>query len=124
MALLKGTVIQGCRHFTQSMTKFPEVFSRATGEALFPGTLNVDVGRPISIQEEFRIPGRDINEPGQDLLFERCAINGIPAYRIRPFVLATGQGGHGDHILEIVCATRIPNVTSGSLVEITLFRQL
>ena len=33
---------------------------------------------------------RRINEPGQDLLIERCRINEIPAYRIRPLDLATG----------------------------------
>jgi CTP-dependent riboflavin kinase len=112
--ILQGTVVRGCGHFTLRMLNFPEAFSNATAETLFPGTLNVDVGRPIEIRQDFRILGKDINEPTQDLLFERCAINGIPAYRIRPIVLMTGQGGHGDHIIEVACAERIPNVAYGT----------
>jgi CTP-dependent riboflavin kinase len=122
--ILKGSVCpagQGCKHFSKRMTEYPAVFEQATGEHLFPGTLNVDVGKPIPVCEHFRIRGPEINEPGQDLLFEVCRINGIWAYRIRPLD-AAGGGGHGDHILEITCSQKIPNVSPGSDVEIELFR--
>jgi hypothetical protein len=33
-----------------------------------------------------------------------------------------GNGGHGDHILEITCNRKIPNVPPGAQVEIALFR--
>jgi len=97
-----------------------EVFERATGERLYPGTLNVNVGQQIPIKEHFRIRGAEINEPEQDLLFEVCRINGLWAYRIRPFD-AVGGGGHGDEILEIACSKKIPNVGPGVEVEIALF---
>jgi CTP-dependent riboflavin kinase len=125
MIILKGLVCpegQGLRHFSKRMTEYPEVFEKATGERLFPGTLNVNVGKPIRVREHFRIRGTEINEPEQDLLFEVCRINRIWAYRIRPFQLATGEGGHGDHILEITCSQRIPNVGPGSEVEIAFLR--
>jgi CTP-dependent riboflavin kinase len=122
--ILNGIVVRGCGHFTHRMATFPDVFYRATGESLFPGTLNVDVGRKIRIKEDFRIPGIDIDEPEQDLLFEKCLINEIPSYRIRPYHLTTGEGGHGDHILEIACANKIPNVGYGTSVEIRLFREI
>jgi len=80
-SILKGTVVSGCGHFTQRMKRYPDVFSEATGEKLFEGTLNVDVGRTVKIREDFRISGANICEPTQDLLFEKCQINGIPAYR-------------------------------------------
>lgn len=98
---LKGKVVRGCGHFEQRTNSFPDVFLRAMAVALHLGTLNVDVGSPIKIKEEFRIRGVDIDEPTQDLLFERCVINGIPGFRIRPFDIATGAGGHGDNVLEI-----------------------
>jgi len=111
MIILKGPVspeARGMKHFSRRMTEYPKVFEKATGERLYPGTLNVNVGRRNPVREHFRIRGTEINEPEQDLLFEVCRINQIWAYRIRPFHLATGEGGHGDHIIEIACSQKIP----------------
>jgi CTP-dependent riboflavin kinase len=122
MIILKGSVCpedQGYKHFSKRMTEYPEVFERATGEHLFPGTLNVNVCKAIPIREHFRIHVKELNEP-EEFLFEMCRINGIWAYRIRPFN-AKGGGGHGDHIIEIACSQRIPNVHPGTDVEIALF---
>jgi hypothetical protein len=123
MIILKGLVCpdeQGLKHFSRRMSQYPEAFERATGEQLYPGTLNVNVGQPIQIKEHFRIRGAEINEPDQDLPFEVCRINGLWAYRIRPLD-AMGGGGHGDHIFEIACSMKIPNVGPGADVEIALF---
>lgn len=125
MLILKGYVCRGgecagLKHFSSRMNQYPEVFERATGEKLFPGTLNVNVGEPIAIKEHFRIHGTELNEP-EDFLFEVCRINGIWAYRIRPLD-PLGNGGHGDHILEISCHREIPNVPPGAEVEIAFFR--
>ncbi len=119
---LRGTVVSGCGDFRRRMEGFPDVFHRAMGYAPYPGTLNVDVGLPIKIKEEFRIQGVEINEPTQDLLFERCAINGIYGFRIRPFDTATGCGGHGDKVFEIACDRQVPAATIGAVVQVTLFR--
>jgi CTP-dependent riboflavin kinase len=116
-------VSRGQGHFTQRMTQFPHVFEEATGEKLITGTLNVQVGKRILIREHFRIPGARIQEPEQDLLFEVCRINGLLwGYRIRPYQLLTGEGGHGDDVLEITCSTRIPNASPGSEVIVEFFR--
>ena len=125
MLILAGHVCRdgegaGLKHFSRRMNQYAEVFERATGEKLFPGTLNVNVGEPIPIKEHFRIHGKDLNEP-EDFLFEVCRINGIWAYRIRPLD-AMGGGGHGDHIFEITCHHEIPNVLPGTEAEIALFR--
>jgi len=109
------------KDFSRRMREYPEVFEKATREHLFEGTLNVNVGKPIPVKEHFRIRGAEINEPEQDLLFEVCRINQIWAYRIRPFNLVTGGGGHGDHILEIASSREIPNVPPGTEVEIAFF---
>ena len=123
MVSLKGRVIRGCGDFGKRMTKFPELFERATGETLFPGTINVKVGGRIKIKEQFRIVGKDIDEPEQDLLFEKCLINNqFSAYRIRPYHLKTGTGGWGDDVLEIACSKEIMNVNHGAEIEITMFR--
>jgi CTP-dependent riboflavin kinase len=120
--IVRGKVVSGCGHFKERMTRQREVFERATGEELHPGTINVNVGQEIPIREVFRINGNDIGEPEQDLLFERCRINGYSAFRIRPYHLPTGGGGHGDHVLEIACAEVVPNTDLGNVVEVELFR--
>jgi CTP-dependent riboflavin kinase len=122
MVTLRGTVQPGVRHFKERMTNYAHIFERAVGERLYPGTINVKVPTPIPIRVEFRISGKDIGEPEQDLLFEKCLINGIRAYRIRPCNLKTGGGGHGDDVLEIACSIEVPCVAPGSSVEVTLFR--
>lgn len=104
------------------MTNYRDVFKEVTGKYLYPGTINVDVGKELPIRANFRIKGGDIGEPEQDLLFEHCSLNGHPAYRIRPYHLSTGQGGHGDHILEIACSKQLQNVEHGATVEVEFFR--
>jgi CTP-dependent riboflavin kinase len=72
-----GKVQKGVGDFRKRMTLYSGIFCQATGESLFPGTLNVKVDRKIPVREEFRILGKDINDPEQDLLFERCFVNAI-----------------------------------------------
>ncbi len=99
---VSGKVIHGTGAWRPRIERFPEVFRAHIGHPLFPGTLNVLLDAPLPILAQFRIPGAEIGEPEQDMLFERCRIDGIEAFRLRPFQPATGAGGHGDHILEIV----------------------
>jgi CTP-dependent riboflavin kinase len=123
MRILTGDIVDGVGDFRQRMTAYAHVFERATGERLFPGTLNVRVSEPVAAVEHFRIIGAEIGEPEQDLLFEICRINGVWAYRIRPFNLYNGSGGHGDHILEIAAAQELrPALGRAPVVEVALFR--
>lgn len=123
MRILTGAIVDGVGHFRQRMTVYPHVFERATGEKLFPGTLNVRVGENVPAVEHFRVVGAEIGEPEQDLLFEVCRINGMWAYRIRPFNLLDGTGGHGDHILEIASAQELrPTLARAPTVTVALFR--
>jgi CTP-dependent riboflavin kinase len=117
MIEVRGVIHEGSGDFTKRMTKFRDVFTRAVGEELFPGTLNEP-------REHFRIEGVHIDEPDQDLLFEICRVNGLWAYRIRPYRPADGGGGHGDHILEIACGIRLRKQAdfNGSDIRIAPFR--
>jgi len=120
--LLKGQVVKGCNHFQGRMTNYSEVFKNATGQDLYPGTINLKVPYAVTIREDFRIKGTEIGEPGQDFIFERCRIAGRDAFRIRPCSLQTGLGGHGDDTLEISCSERIPDVYVGAEFELEMFR--
>ena len=74
-------------------------------------------------REHFRISGRDIEEPEQDLLFEVVKVNGLWAYRIRPYHLPSGLGGHGDDVLEIASSQELrPLLAKAPLIEVALFR--
>jgi hypothetical protein len=123
MMMVHGRVTgRGCGDMAKRMNNYPEVFRKATGEALIAGTVNIDVGTPVPPREHFRIVAKDINEPiPQDLLFEVCRVNGIWAYRIRPLDLRNGSGGHGDHIIELSSSQKIPN-EPGTEVDIAFFR--
>jgi CTP-dependent riboflavin kinase len=125
--IVVGKVRNGLGHFRQRMTRYPEVFRNATGEDLYPGTLNIELDRQIPIKEEFRIRGTDIGEPDQDLLFEVCRLDNIRVFRIRPFNLESGGGGREDHVLEIAskyCLKEHLKLVEGSAVEITLLGDL
>jgi CTP-dependent riboflavin kinase len=117
---IRGTVERGCGHFRCRITDHPEAFREATGESLYAGTLNVNVGAEVPIQEHFRI--KDPADPSQNLLFEVCRVNGLWAYRIQPCHILTKEGGHGDGTIEIACAKEIPQAGPGSTVEIDFFR--
>ena len=128
MVIIKGRVVQGCGNFEKRLTRpdFRAAYRKATGEELCKGTLNVEVNKCIPVKEHFRIQSTEYDDPvhgpKQDLLFEICQINGLWAYRIRPYVLCTGAGGWGDHIIEIGCSQEIPDVPVGKEVQIALFR--
>lgn len=126
MALLKleGIIQSGKNHFSRRMQTYSTQFANATGQELYPGTLNVKIQRSLCIREHFRIKGATIDEPGQDLLFEICRINCKWAYRIRPLNLKRGTGGHGDSVLEIACTDRIKEngLSDGDIVVIEFFR--
>ncbi len=121
-----GRVITGWGAWRPRIEQFPDVFLEGTGVRLFPGTLNILLDEPLAIQAEFQILGARIGEPEQDMLFESCLVDGFAGWRLRPFQPATGLGGHGDHILEIVSATELrPRIADLDrvVVEFPLRRQ-
>jgi CTP-dependent riboflavin kinase len=122
MITLKGRVVEGARDFCWRMTEFAGAFREATGEYLYPGTLNVKVDREIPLKEQFRIKGYRIGQPGHDVLFEVCRINRLWAYRVRPCDLNIADGGHGDDVIEVICAQKIPNALPGNPVTLELLR--
>jgi CTP-dependent riboflavin kinase len=122
MLILKGRVVEGARDFCWRMTEFAPAFREATGEYLYPGTLNVKVDREIPLKEQFRIKGYKIGQPGHDVLFEVCRINRLWAYRVRSCDSKIADGGHGDDVIEIICAQKIPNALPGNPVTLELLR--
>src|SRR5688500_8592776 len=105
------------------MTTYPAIFEAATGQQLYPGTLNVKLVEKVTVKEHFRIVGASIGEPDQDLLFEICRLNGKWAYRVRPLNLKDGSGGHGDNVIEIACSEHLKGtgLKDGDSVEVEFF---
>ncbi len=118
--ILTGKVVKGSGEQRRRMKKFPEVFRVVLGKNFYPGTINVRVETPIKIKTAFRIPGELIEEPLMDLLFEKCEIKGLPAYRMRVFNRRSGYGSWGDEVLEIV-GEYLP-VCQNEKIKIKLFR--
>src|SRR5205814_10480664 len=86
MVILKGNIIPGIKDSEKRFKKsdFRAAYQKATGEDPPRGTLNVKVKGCIPIKEHFRIRGSEVSEQ-ENFLFEICRINGIWAYRIRPY---------------------------------------
>jgi CTP-dependent riboflavin kinase len=123
MFSVKGRIVTGVDDFRRRMTDFSDVFKKAAGEELYPGTLNVRIDRKIKIQPDFTMPGSEIEDRFQDFLFEKCLINGIQGFRIRPSNLQDPRlGGHGDNTLEIASPYFISNAEPDSEVEVTFFK--
>jgi hypothetical protein len=119
---IRGTVRTGLGHFARRMTEHAHVFAEAFGCPPRAGTINVKVDHPIRIQPESSIP--DPMDAKQELLIERCAINGLPAFRIRPSVIGRpALGGHGDDTLEISSCTEVPGIAPGAEVTVEFFRE-
>ena len=105
------------------MVKYPDAFEGATGEKLYPGTLNLRVTEEVPPRKHFVLSGSEIGEPQQDLWFEIVRVNGIWAYRIRPFQPLSGAGGHGDTVLEIAAAMQLrPTLSQAPKIAVELFR--
>ena len=119
-----GKIQTGSNQFTIRMTKYAAIFDDVTGQKLYAGTLNVKLEKPLSVCEHFRIVGRMIGEPEQDLLFENCRVNGHRAYRIRPYNLCDGSGGHSDDVIEIASEVHFRGLglKDGDEVDIEFFR--
>jgi len=49
---LKGRIVEDCKNLQRRMASFPDVFKKATGQELFPGTMNVRVDRQTKINVE------------------------------------------------------------------------
>lgn len=122
MIILKGRVVEGARNFCWRMTESAAAFRDATGEYLYPGTLNVKVEIAVPLKEQFRVKGKDVGVPGQDILFEICRINRLWAYRVCTSPRDSADPAHSDDIFEIICAQKIPNALPGSGVTIELLR--
>jgi hypothetical protein len=98
---------------------------KATGEVPVGGTLNLKLDRNVEIREHFRMPDPWKGER-QVLLFEVCRVLGTWAYRVRPLKLdGSGEGGHGDDTLEIMCTKWIMRNGSplqhGDYVDVEFF---
>jgi len=118
--IVEGHVIKGLNHFEPRLSKNRAAFEKTVGHALVAGTINVEIGEAIKVKEDLRLKGEEIGWH-EDFVFERCRINGYDGYRIRPMD-QNGDGGHGDHILEVSCAEQVPDVGVGADVVLELFR--
>lgn len=122
MRMTKGYVVEGDYQSQGIMFEFGDAFRAATGEYLYPGTLNVQVPRAIPIKEHFRIRACTSGIPNQDLLFEICRINRLWAYRIVRLDMKRGKRIHRNSLFEIICAQKLPNIYPGCKVVIELLR--
>lgn len=122
MFILRGSVTEGDARSQSMMLQFGDAFRAATGEYLYPGTLNVKLPRAIPIQPQFRIGAEHTGELGQELLFEICRVNRLWAYRMVRIRKRSGRPVRPNGLFEIVCAQKIPGILTGCKVIVELLR--
>lgn len=122
MRMIKGYVVQGDYQTQGVMFEFGAAFRAATGEYLYPGTLNVQTLLALPIKEHFRIRACNSGIPDQDLLFEICRINRMWGYRMVRLDVKKRKLVRKNGLFEIICAQKIPNIYPGCDVVIELLR--
>jgi CTP-dependent riboflavin kinase len=75
LRLSDATGRRTCGGFGKLITDNEEVFQRFFGEPLFPGSLNVDVPEPTSLQRDL-----DAGRPAPTLVVPRTALINMPSY--------------------------------------------
>ncbi len=99
MPSLVGHVESGIGDFSQWIVKLHDHYRRKTGLDLFPGTLNVRLGRP------YRLPPDPIRLEA-DEYGGRVSVNLVPCriFNRAAFILRTdaNERGDGDHPREVV----------------------
>ena len=93
MLRVSGRLQKGCGHFGPRMRKFAHLFQEATGERLFPGTLNVKMDRSVPFEEHFQIVelvGEEFGWQGP-VRFEICRIDRLWAYRIKGHLIPSSR---------------------------------
>jgi CTP-dependent riboflavin kinase len=121
--IVRGRIRTGIGAFKKIMSDHQDVFNKCLGMEVYPGNLNVELSEPLPVHEDCRIKGVEINRPCEDFVFERCVVAGRRAFRVRP-LNATGGGGHGDQVLELVSDVALRPLLSGreAAVDVEFFR--
>lgn len=116
---LRGFVTSGTGDLAHWMTRYADVFERATGVDLYPGSLNVMLDEPWTVQDA---PLRlEPPEYGVAMSIMPCTINGVAAFILRTDKNNAGSGDHPLTVVEVAAATHLRTtlgVDDGDEVEV------
>lgn len=103
-----GTVTSGIGDLASWMSRNERIYSEATGVALYPGSLNVELSEPWLVPEGARRlePG-DFDVGGVCMNIVPCSINGVPAFILRTDRNNAGTGNHPPTVVEIAAPVRL-----------------
>ena len=105
---LRGRVASGIGDLTKWMLPNREVYAAATGEDLYPGSLNVVLDVPWFVPAGAqRLEPSDFRVGGVGMSIVPCAINGLPAFILRSDRNNAGIGNHPPTVIEVAASVRL-----------------
>lgn len=103
------------------MTQYADVFERATGSRLYPGSLNV------ILDEDWTVEGSPLRleppEYGVAMSIVPCVINGVAGFILRTDKNDAGEGDHAPNVIEVAARVHLRSelaVADGDEVEVVL----
>ncbi|MPZ74554.1 MAG: DUF120 domain-containing protein [Nitriliruptorales bacterium] len=106
--VLRGRVARGIGDLARWMTQYSELFERKTGVRLYPGSLNVILDEPWTVDDAaLRL---EPPEYGVPMSIIPCEINGVRAFIVRTDKNDAGLGDHPPSVVEIAAATHLRTI--------------
>ncbi|WP_259070403.1 DUF120 domain-containing protein [Mucilaginibacter sp. X4EP1] len=123
MKVLKGKVVSGIGDFAYWIQKLEAWYTKKTGIALFPGTLNIELEFPYDLPANTIRLEKEEYGGTVSISMQPCTIFGHPSFILRTDKNAAGLGIHGLHIIEVASAIKFGDVyglKDGDMVEVIL----
>lgn len=99
--ILKGKVTKGLGKAKYWVGLVFDEFYKTTNIELFPGTLNIKLEKPYTLEPDFIIKKEKYGGT-ENVLVQKCRILGTEAYIVRAEKNQKGYGEHKQDILEVV----------------------
>ncbi|MDG2142527.1 MAG: DUF120 domain-containing protein [Planctomycetota bacterium] len=104
---LKGKVTQGIGDYGQWLAKYADVYRQATGIALFPGTLNLELPAPYDVPDGCqRIESADYGG-AVNVNLVPCRVFGRRAFILRTDANQNGTGPHPRTVIEVATDVKL-----------------
>ncbi len=118
---LRGRVGSGIGDLARWMRQYADVYERTTGVRLHPGSLNVVLDEPWTVENA---PIRlEPPEYGVAMSIVPCEINGVPGFILRTDKNDEGKGDHAPNVIEVAAAVHLRSIlgiSDGDEVEVVI----
>ena len=128
VVVLRGRVVSGIGDMSRWVRWNADVYARATGARLYPGSLNVLLDRPWRMNDPLvRLEPDDYDVGGVGMNIAPCELEGIPAFIFRTDANNSEGGTHSLKVIEVAAEVRLRDalgVVDGDEVSLVVARHV